>query len=606
MPPLSKDDALSLVKRRHPEWLEFQKTWRWLQDSLEGGERYKQANYFYDPTLPQMPEAVWPTYGYDPPTGERIPIAFGQIVQRNLIPHLSEMQDSGKDVYVMRLARTPVPRTTYRAVNAHLSRIFAHEVKRESADATLKGWWDDVDGSGVSIDQWMRKTVGPLFMVCGHLDIVFDYPRAPDDAAVETMADVAAYDLDSVLAGYILPENMLWWETDRCGCYAECLVFERHGRQCLYRHYTPDRIDLYDVKGDPTTPGGPGNVTVVELSESRPNPFGFVPIVRVFDSRKPRCQNTGQSRYEGIAELQKAIYNARSELILNDVFHSHPLLSGPEEYCQAGGKIKVGVDGILPMKRLADGTYQGWAFVDPPQGAADSLRTDIKEFEDEADRYAALAKPAGHATSSKGGNSSSVAQSGVSKLIDEQSGDDYLSEVAETLADAERAMAAMVLSVSAGERLDRDDIEGLEVTYPKDFNLRSTAELTSTLEEIQGLASAAGDLPGVETEFLERIVTSALPGLDDADIAGLHEEIEGFLEEKAKDAEAQREARNALALNMYDVPVTPAAPTLNTANQSTGNMTDGKSSSQSGPQQPQAPQQPTPPKPGKPKGKKAK
>ena len=42
-------DATELIERRHPEWREHQVRWRWLLDSLEGGERYRQAVYGYDP-----------------------------------------------------------------------------------------------------------------------------------------------------------------------------------------------------------------------------------------------------------------------------------------------------------------------------------------------------------------------------------------------------------------------------------------------------------------------------------------------------------------------------------------------------------------------------
>ncbi len=559
--PLSQEDALKLVKRRHPEWLEFQKTWRWLQDSLEAGERYKQANYYYDPTLPQMPEATWPTYGYDPPTGERIPIAYGQIVQRNLIPHLSEMADDGKDLYVMRLARTPVPRLVQRSITAHLSRIYGHEVKRQ-APTLLEDWWKDVDGNGTPMDKWFRKTIAPLFLVCGHLDLVFDHPKAPEGSVIESQADAEEADLDAVLGGYILPENMLWWVKDCRGHYTECLVFERSDGGIHYRHYTPEEICLYKVDGDPTSNGGPGNVNITVV-ETRPNQFGFVPIVRLFDCRKPRCSNTGQSRYEGTAELQKAIYNTRSEIIVNDVFHSHPLLQGPAEYCQSDGKIPIGPAGVLPMKNTGSSTgtpYQAWSYVDPPQNCATELRTHIQDMVDESDRYAALAKPAGHSGKSITG------QSGIAKLVDEQAGDDYLSEVAETLADCERAVALMVLSVQAGILLDDDDMDDCTITYPKDYNLRTAKDLIDTLVEIQGVATAAGDLPEIEEEFLQRIITTMLPGLDDDRLDELYAELKAFLAKKVEEAAQYAEAREAVALVGTNQPVQSEAGVANDPN----------------------------------------
>src|SRR4051812_33336451 len=37
-----------IISRRHPEWREHQLTWRWLMDSFEGGDRYRQAIYGTD------------------------------------------------------------------------------------------------------------------------------------------------------------------------------------------------------------------------------------------------------------------------------------------------------------------------------------------------------------------------------------------------------------------------------------------------------------------------------------------------------------------------------------------------------------------------------
>src|ERR1700710_1474607 len=41
-------EVLELIGRRHPEWREHQLRWRWLLDSLEGGDRYRNAVYGYD------------------------------------------------------------------------------------------------------------------------------------------------------------------------------------------------------------------------------------------------------------------------------------------------------------------------------------------------------------------------------------------------------------------------------------------------------------------------------------------------------------------------------------------------------------------------------
>src|SRR5262245_35008324 len=42
------DETQELIQRRHPEWQEHHLRWRWMLDSLEGGQRYRQAIYGQD------------------------------------------------------------------------------------------------------------------------------------------------------------------------------------------------------------------------------------------------------------------------------------------------------------------------------------------------------------------------------------------------------------------------------------------------------------------------------------------------------------------------------------------------------------------------------
>src|SRR5947209_5061654 len=142
MPPLLPKDASELIVRRAPEWQEHHKRWRFLQDSLEGGNRYRHADYAADPTGITAARGAGGMLGrgIDPLTSETRPSAYGQVVDRNLIPHLSETSEGGWDIYVMRLTRTPVPTTVARAIRRHLARIYSHEVDRKGP-AVLDEWW---------------------------------------------------------------------------------------------------------------------------------------------------------------------------------------------------------------------------------------------------------------------------------------------------------------------------------------------------------------------------------------------------------------------------------------------------------------------------------
>ena len=44
-----------VVQRRHVDWLENQVRWRWLMDSHEGGERYRNGRIRPRPPRPALP-----------------------------------------------------------------------------------------------------------------------------------------------------------------------------------------------------------------------------------------------------------------------------------------------------------------------------------------------------------------------------------------------------------------------------------------------------------------------------------------------------------------------------------------------------------------------
>lgn len=541
MPNLDKKAATELIKKRHPEWSEHQRRWRWLADSLEGGNRYRHADYTVDPTAVVgngSSYAPWYNYGVDPTTSQPYPVAYRQIVDRNLIPHQRETAGDGRDVYVMRLARTPVPRLVERAVETHLAKVYGKEVRREGPDA-LTTWWADCDGRGTEIDRWVREAFAPLFLVLGQLDVCFDHPPAPEGAKVVSKADQRKYGLDTAVATVILPENMVWWRLDKRGAsYEECLVFERHddGRAC-YRHWTADESNAYDPEGN-------------WLKEySAPHPYKAVPVVRVFDRRLARQRNTGKSRYESVAEYQRAVYNAESERILSDVQQSHAQLMGPEEFCQSDSEIPIGPDRILPKKRNQNGSsvsYEPFEYLDPPKGAQEALREHVNDFKDEADRDSALLKPAGQ------NSRESTSQSGVSKVADQQDGNAVLGSIAESLEAAEQRLAAFALRVLTDGNATDADLAEIEVVYPRQFDLFTSADLAAGLDDIQRAAQMGGALPQTEAEYLTRKVTLDLPGLPDDRLAVLRGEIEGYLA-RAASAEQPTDPED-------DIPPSPFGP----------------------------------------------
>lgn len=514
MPRLTLPDGRTLEGPHH-EWVANQLRWRWLLDSWEGGEAYRTAVYGTDSLgMPvrnlirhkrEYPSSFEP--GYSPQTGR--PVGSDQASQAT------------DDDYELRRARTPVPAFVAEAVEAHLSRIYSREVQREGPEA-LVAWWKDVDGRGTSIDQWMSGTLAPLLLVLGQVDVLVDHPAVPAGESVRTRADEVRLGLDGCVASYILPENLVWWSLDRLGRYVECLVREpREDGSAVWRYWDARGWSLYDLGGR-------------RIEGPVPHPFGRVPIVRLFDRRRPRSRNVGLPRYEVLAELQREFYNRDSELILSDTTQAHPLLQGPEDYVQPDGTVPVGPNWLLPKKKNAAGataSYEGFDVVAFPKDGAESIRLNKADLRDAADRAAHLLKPAGAGGSTAG----TVAQSGISKRLDHASGNDLLGKIAAMLGRAEQQVAGLALAVLANGRPSADDAAAVKVLYPARFDLATAEELGATIGQFQSILAAGGNAPRTEGQLLRRLVRLMLPGLEDADYAGFDAEIDGRLRAGAED-----------------------------------------------------------------------
>lgn len=563
--PAARGPGKSIIQMRHPEWIEHELGWRWLLDSLEAGDRYRQAIYgtdtrglpirnlirhkreYPDPRDQPGNQAIYlggnaqGLAGAVGPWGMGTPGSSG-----SGFPGSTGADYSGRatdDDYELRRARTPVPTFVQEVVGIHLGKVYAREVDRDPADLDdLEEWWKDVDGIGTSIDQWMSETIAPMLLVLGQLDVAFTHPDPPEGVDVLTRADEARLGLDRVVASYILPHNVLWWRLDARRRYTEILIREfsdpdAPNPDVHYRHWTPENIVMYDGNGD--------------VVWSRGNPYRFVPVRRLFDRRKPRCRNVGKARYMGIAERQREYYNRDSELILSDTTQAHPLLQGPEDFVNADGTIPVGPAWLLPKKKNMQGgsaSYEGFDVVDFPKGGAESLRQNKADIRDDVDRDAALTKPAG----SRGSSGQTVAQSGVSKELDNISGNAILSDIAKVLGRAEKELAAMAIGVSRHDPEAFDLIEGVRIAYPMVFQLAGAQELVDIWTGWQALLGATNGAVETQLVALMEIVRKALPGRADQWYQEAEDEIRAEIEANRDARETGLEMMRGAALAVSD------------------------------------------------------
>ena len=491
-----------VFQRRHPEWIEHQLRWQWLLDSLEGGERYRQAIYGIDRRGLPIRNLIRHKREYPDPREAAGPLL-------GIMTGSDPAAQATDDDYELRRARTPIPSFVAEAIETHLSRIYAREVKRVGPDKLMM-WWSNVDAKGTSIDQWMAETVSPLLLTLGQIDLKFDHPSALDSEPIGTLADVRRLGLDRAIASVILPQDMLWWRLNSLSSnYEECLVREwvetPSGLVPYYRYWDSSNSTLYDTDG--------------KILSTMPHPFDRVPIVRVFDGKKARCKHIGQSRYEGVAERQREYYNRDSELILSDTTQAHPLLQGPEDFLQSDGTVPIGPSWLLPKKKNSMGgsvTYEGFDIVQFPKDGAESIRKNKADLRDDVDRETALVRPTG-----RGG----APQSGLSKLIDHTDGNNRLAKLAKVLGRIEHIIAIMALTILDDGSVQPDTILNIDINYPAEFDLYTAADVATANADFQKIVSNAGTLPLTEGLMLSRLVRLCLPGLSDIQYAACDVEI---------------------------------------------------------------------------------
>lgn len=573
-----------IVKRWHPNWRASDLKFRWLMDSMVGGDRYRNAVYGYerDQYLPVRNLIRHPREYPDPQTlssswyngtaGAFLPTGLsgaetalgldGMISPFGPIPGYTGSHPHSTahdDDYEYRRSRTVPPNFVGEASGIHLGKIYDQEVRRDGPGG-LVDWWKDVDGRGNPIDDWFREKVAPLFLVLGCLDILLDHPRPPKGEKVATRADELRLGLDRCVASHILPQNMIWWNLDAAGRYDRCLV----------REYT-DPSERYDLDGDGNEidPNYPEkgrdrkrakaakkwkdsyvrwrywnaeesvllNFVGDEILERTPHQFGMVPIVRLIHRTDPHADNMGLSEYQTIAEHMSEYYNLDSELKMSNSLQAHPFLSGAEDFCKADNTLSVGPGYILPMK-YKDGKYQGWEYVSPPKDPAESLRKDKQDIRDAVDRDACLAKPAGAVTGTTTG------QSGVSKEMDAHTGHKKLTGLSKSLAKAERQVAEYALMVLMNRpvtALGKAVRESISIVYPAKFNLRNAAELADIGIKFQQILAAAGDCPEIEGAILKDLAQDALANRPDDQYDEFDAEIDRVMESKSRIKEAYRE-----------------------------------------------------------------
>jgi len=134
-----------------------------------------------------------------------------------------------------------------------------------------------------------------------------------------------------------------------------------------------------------------------------------------------------------------------------------------------------------------------------------------------------------------------VAQSGVSKEMDAETGGKLLGSIAKSLARAERFLAEYALLTLRHKPITDADRAAINVRYPVKFSLRSAQELIDGTTKVQLIAQNCGEMPDTECALIQETIRQLLLGLTDLEYKVLDSEVELLVQTKSKLKEAARE-----------------------------------------------------------------
>jgi hypothetical protein len=540
MPPIhDQSEAKRLIDRRHPEYSGYVEITRWILDTLEGGDAYREAQYGIDHYGKPVRNLLRHKREY-PGLAGKLTDEFGEPLPFQV--SYSEILDTNRSIdmdYEIRRQRTPVPSFLSSFIERQLSKIYKRSIKREGPDLLMQ-WIDNIDGRETSLEEWMREVVAPLLSALGMIDLAFGHPvRAPDEPAM--FGDQLHLPERQCIVEYILPENILWWRLDYTGRYYVELntlkySIDNDGNEIrTIVNWTSEDWSEYNEDG--------------KLVDDSEHNFGIVPIVRVFDRRRFREDHTARSRMYPIVDLSKCYYNEESELIVNNTLHNNPIIQGPDT---GDADDRTPINRWYMLKKIFDavsGTVVNYEYLQPNVTSFEFMNTRLKGLLERMESAAALTRSAGAVQTQGRGQ---VAQSGVSKAYDQVEGSEYLASIAKILQSCEWTILqfAWIVLNDGFANTKPADFDSITVLYPTDFNLLSFDQYALIVETmITYLQSGLGKLPTDEKMTLKFLVRSKHPDMSSKEIEEIDKEIEGMVDNAVK------ERKNSL-----NRPVPPPSP----------------------------------------------
>ena len=263
------------VTKSHYQHSQRQQRWKFLWDSYQGGEAYKNGGYLTK-------------YELETPEG-----------------------------YAARIRATPLDNHCQSIVSVYVSFLFRDAITRDVAGlgATAEEFIRDSDLDGRSLDAFMQDAA-IMSGVFGHCFILMTKAAMPADGA--TLYDQQTLGIRPYV-NLLSPLVVLdWsWKREISGRYVMDYVKyveDVNGSVSVVKVWTLDTITTWSVDYDRK---------VANVVETVPNALGIIPIV-ILMNKKSDYRGIGISDLEDIADQQRAIYNELSEVEQAIRLEGHP------------------------------------------------------------------------------------------------------------------------------------------------------------------------------------------------------------------------------------------------------------------------------------------
>jgi hypothetical protein len=463
------DIGTKTAQFRHPLFISFAKTWEKLSHVREG------IGGFMDGTYLEPHPREWVDHKAENP---KVPTK--KLKERRRLARYENFAATIIDQMKAALFREQPTRV-----------LGKYEGQTDREPAGIEGWWQDVDGNGTHIDDFVPFAWDPAATL-GHVVIYMDRQGVPGATGT-----TAAENPQPILRAYT-PLDVADWLTDDQGNLTAVKLLEIAPRlgfkelpslSAKYRYRIVDETDwkLYDHQGKQIDGG--------------PHMMGTLPIVVLYCKRRPLIQHIGQSILHD-PQLFIDLYNLDSELrelLRKQTFSllNIPLGTGPDA---------MGVEAAKALLNTEVST-EGVIFSGPPAGFITADAANVAAYQEERSQLLRMIYRLAGVTWES--DSKDAEAEGSLKLKREDT-NQRLSNFADELEKADIALCQLWYRAQYGERWETEyESDQVLIQYPQNFDV---TPFDVVLEQAQA-AMSLGFPPEVLKAIRKRLLVKFLPDL---------------------------------------------------------------------------------------------